>query len=273
MAVVTDGTAVLGLGNLGPRRGPAGDGGQGRAVQAVRRDRRVADLPRQHRRRRDRADRRGDLTRLRRDQPGGHLRAALLRDRAPAARPARHPGLPRRPARHGDRGARRADQRAALRGEGARPTSRSWWPGAAPPVRRSSRCCSPPARNTCWCGTGKAFSPRTTTGCRRTSGARRATNPAGRTGGLDDALDGADVFIGVSAADILAGRIPRRMARTRSSSRSPTPTPRSTSTRPARWRRSSRPAAATIRTRSTTCSPSPGVFRGLLDARAHDITT
>ena len=39
---------------------------------------------------------------------------------APAARVARHPGLPRRPARHRDRGARRAHQRAARGGEAAR---------------------------------------------------------------------------------------------------------------------------------------------------------
>ena len=48
---------------------------------------------------------------LRRHQPRGHLRAALLRDRAAAQGAARHPGLPRRPARHrrgGARGARRA---------------------------------------------------------------------------------------------------------------------------------------------------------------------
>ena len=39
---------------------------------------------------------------------------------APAARVARHPGLPRRPARHRDRRAGRAHQRAALRRQGAR---------------------------------------------------------------------------------------------------------------------------------------------------------
>ena len=49
VAVVTDGTAVLGLGDIGPARRDAGDGGQGGAVQAVRRRRRGADLPRHHR--------------------------------------------------------------------------------------------------------------------------------------------------------------------------------------------------------------------------------
>ena len=119
------------------RRRPAGDGGQGRAVQAVRRHRRLADLPGHPGHRRDRARRRDDRAGLRRHQPRGHRRPALLRDRAPAARVARHPGLPRRPARHGDRGARRADQRAALRQEVARATCASWSPAPAPPAPRS----------------------------------------------------------------------------------------------------------------------------------------
>ena len=69
-----------------PRGGDAGDGGQGDAVQGVRRRRRLADLPRDEGRRRDRGRRHGDRARLRRHQPRGHLRAALLRDREPAAR-------------------------------------------------------------------------------------------------------------------------------------------------------------------------------------------
>jgi hypothetical protein len=46
VAVVSDGSAVLGLGDIGPGRGHAGDGGQGDAVQGVRRRRR---LPAVHR--------------------------------------------------------------------------------------------------------------------------------------------------------------------------------------------------------------------------------
>ena len=96
-----------------PDRRAAGDGGQGRAVQGVRRRRRLAGLPRHPGHRRDRRDRRGDGAGLRRHQPRGHRRPALLRDRGAAARVAGHPGLPRRPARHGDRRAGGADQRAA----------------------------------------------------------------------------------------------------------------------------------------------------------------
>ena len=54
------------------------------------------------------ADGEGDRAGLRRDQPRGHLGAALLRDRGAAARRARHPRLPRRPARHRGRRAGRA---------------------------------------------------------------------------------------------------------------------------------------------------------------------
>ena len=56
VAVVTDGTAVLGLGDIGPRGRDARDGGQGDAVQGVRRRRRVPDLPGHQGPRRDRRD-------------------------------------------------------------------------------------------------------------------------------------------------------------------------------------------------------------------------
>ena len=45
VAIVTDGTAVLGPRRHRPARRAAGDGGQGDALQGVRRDRRVPDLP------------------------------------------------------------------------------------------------------------------------------------------------------------------------------------------------------------------------------------
>ena len=111
---------MLGLGDIGPAGGDAGDGGQGGAVQGVRRRRRVADLPRHEGHGRDRRSVAGDRARLRRHQPRGHLRAALLRDRGPAAGVARHPGLPRRPARHGDRRARGVAERAPSRRQARR---------------------------------------------------------------------------------------------------------------------------------------------------------
>ncbi len=156
VAVVTDGSAVLGLGNLGP--GAALPVMEGKAALFKRfadidawpicldtqdTDEIVARRP-------------GDLARLRRDQPGGHLGAALLRDRAPAARGAGHPGVPRRPARHGDRGARRADQRAALRVASSWPTARIVVAGGGAAGTAIVTCCSRPGRGTCWCGTARA---------------------------------------------------------------------------------------------------------------------
>ena len=111
VAVVTDGTAVLGLGNIGPRA--AMPVMEGKAVlfkkfggvdavpiclDTTDPDEIVETVVRL-------------APSLRRDQPGGHQRAALLRHRGAPAGPPRHPGLPRRPARHGDRRARRAAQR------------------------------------------------------------------------------------------------------------------------------------------------------------------
>ena len=90
-----------GAGGHRPRGGDAGHGREGDAVQGVRRDRRLADLPQHEGHRGDRPDRQGARADLRGDQPRGHLRAALLRDRgAPEGRDG-DPGLPRRPARDG----------------------------------------------------------------------------------------------------------------------------------------------------------------------------
>lgn len=83
VVVVSDGTAVLGLGDIGPRGRAAGDGGQVGAVQGVRRARLHPDRARHHRRRRDRRDDGPAAAELRRGEPGGRVRAALLRAGAP----------------------------------------------------------------------------------------------------------------------------------------------------------------------------------------------
>jgi hypothetical protein len=93
--------------------GAAGDGGQGRAVQAVRQHRRGADLPGHPGHRGDHRDGPGHRALVRWDQPGGHRRPALLRDRTAPRRHVGHPGLPRRPAWYGHRRARRAAQRGS----------------------------------------------------------------------------------------------------------------------------------------------------------------
>ena len=131
-----------------PGGGDAGDGGQGDAVQGVRRRRRLPALHRHQGRRRDRRVREGGRADVRRHQPRGHRGAALLRDRAPAARGARHPGLPRRPARHRDRRAGGAAQRAAGRRQAAGGHHASWWSARARPASRARRSCSPRASAT-----------------------------------------------------------------------------------------------------------------------------
>ena len=84
------------------------------------------------------------------------------------------------------------------------------------------------------------------------------TNPERRTGTLSEVLPGADVFVGVSGPGLLTGRRPAQDGQgpdrvRHGQPRSGDPARR----RPTAWPRSSPPAAATTRTRSTTCWPSP----------------
>ena len=111
VAVVSDGTAVLGLGNIGPAAALPVMEGKAAAFQGLCRHRRGAD----------RASTRTDADEIVETVPriapvfgGINLEdisaPALLRDRGPAERPAGHPCVPRRSARHRDRGAGRAAQ-------------------------------------------------------------------------------------------------------------------------------------------------------------------
>ena len=201
-------------------------------------------------------DRAGDRPGVRRDQPGGHRRAALLRDRGAAARAAGHPGLPRRPARHRDLRAGRADQRAAGGRQAARATCGSWSPASAPPARRSSSCCCARASATSSPTTGRAPC---TAACpsldRLVAVAGREHQPRQlrrRPARRDRAAP--TCSSGSRAPNLLTGDdIADDGRRTRSSSRWPTPTRRSTRGRPASTPPSSPPAAPTSRTRSTTC--------------------
>ena len=91
----------------------------------------------------------------------------------------------------------------------------------------------------------------------------RRTNPGCVRGELPDALDGADVFIGVSAGNVLAVEDLARMAERAVVFPMANPTPEVDPVRArAVRRRSSRPAARTCRTRSTTCWRSPACSAG-----------
>ena len=208
VAVVTDGSAVLGLGNIGPAAAlPVMEGKAALFKRFAGVDAWPVCLDTQD------TDEiveivQGHRPRLRRDQPGGHRGAALLRDRGPAARAARHPGVPRRPARHRDRRARRADQRAAGRRQASCRTSGSSCPGSAPPGTPSSGCCTPRApADIIGCDRARRRPRAGRPSCDRVPrrGSPTHTNPDRRQGTLKEVLAGADVFIGVSAPNLLTG--------------------------------------------------------------------
>ena len=130
VAVVSDGTAVLGLGDIGPEAAmPVMEGKamlfkEFAGVDAfpicldTKDPDEIVETVRAHR------------AGLRRHQPRGHLRPALLRDRGPPQGAARHPGLPRRPARHRGRRPRGAAQRVhAHRARAGRPARAGHRPG------------------------------------------------------------------------------------------------------------------------------------------------
>lgn len=101
----------------------------------------------------------------------------------------------------------------------------------------------------------------------------RLTNPEGRTGVLADAVKGADVFIGVSAAGVLKPEMVKSMNRDAVVFAMANPTPEISY---------EEAVAAGVRIMATGRSDYPnqinnvlvfpGIFRGALDARARDIT-
>src|SRR5689334_2123094 len=102
VGVVTNGTAVLGLGDIGPLAGKPVMEGKGVPVQEVRRHRRLRHRARREGPRQAGRDHRRARADARRRQPRGHQGARVLLCREEAARADEHPGLPRRPARHRD---------------------------------------------------------------------------------------------------------------------------------------------------------------------------
>ncbi len=84
VAVVSDGSAVLGLGNIGPRAAMPVMEGKAMLFKEFAGVDAFPDLPRHPERGRDRRGRARDRARVRRREPGGHLSPALLRDRGTA---------------------------------------------------------------------------------------------------------------------------------------------------------------------------------------------
>ena len=105
------------------------------------------------------------------------------------------------------------------------------------------------------------------------SGSRRTPTPTGFSGSLHEALVGADVFIGVSAPNLItADDVAEDGLRTRSCWPWPTPIRRSIPPRRPSTPRSWPPVAATFPTRSTTCWPSPGCSAACSTRRPAEIT-
>ena len=126
VAVVTDGTAVLGLGDIGPEAAMPVMEGKALLFKEFARRRRLPALHRDARTstRSSRSSRRssptfGGINLEDIAAPRCFEIERRLRDRA------RHPRLPRRPARHGDRRAGRAAERAARGGQARRRTCAS----------------------------------------------------------------------------------------------------------------------------------------------------
>ena len=275
VAVVSDGTAVLGLGDIGPEAAMpvmegkamlfkefAGVDAFPICLDTKDPDEIVETVER------DRAD-------LRRHQPRGHLGAALLRDRGAPEGVARHPRLPRRPARHRGRRARRAAQR--LQADRPRLADlRVLVVGlGAAGVAVSKILLAAGVRDIVGCDSRGALHTERDDYLDGSMHADQALVRRGHQPRAAARARPADVIDGMRPLHRPLGRA--RHARrgagaderaTRWSSRWPTRTPRSRPRRPRLRAHHRHRAARTTRTRSTTSSASPGIFRGALDVRA-----
>ena len=272
VAVITDGSAVLGLGDIGPEAGmPVMEGkcvlfkafGGVDAFPLCVRTQDVDEfvetvVPHQRQ--------------LRGDQPRGHRRAGAALPSSGRSSALRHPRVPRRPARHGGDGAGPACSTRCARWASGSTARASWSTARARRAWPSRTCCLRRA----WgeltvCDRAGIL----TEGCPGMTDAQaelaRLTNASGLTGDLAAALRGADAFIGVSAPGLVHGGYGAHDgALARSCSPAPIPCRRSCRRRRcAAARRWSPPGAATRPTRSTTSWRSPASSAARLDvARA-----
>jgi malate dehydrogenase (oxaloacetate-decarboxylating) len=110
----------------------------------------------------------------------------------------------------------------------------------------------------------------------RLSGAKltlaERTNPACRRGELPDALEGADVFIGVSAGNVLAAEDLGRMAPNAVVFPMANPTPEVDPVRAMKYAAVVASGRSDLPNQINNVLAFPGMFRGLLDARATEIS-
>jgi malate dehydrogenase (oxaloacetate-decarboxylating) len=98
-----------------------------------------------------------------------------------------------------------------------------------------------------------------------------STNPRRRTGGLGDALEGADVFIGLSVPGILSVRDLKRMARDPIVFAMANPTPEIQPEEAERYVRVMATGRSDYPNQINNVLCFPGFFRGLLDSRARTV--
>jgi malate dehydrogenase (oxaloacetate-decarboxylating) len=100
----------------------------------------------------------------------------------------------------------------------------------------------------------------------------RSTNPDCVRGELPEALDGADVFIGVSAANVLPVEALERMAERAVVFPMANPTPEVDPLRARQYAAVVASGRSDLPNQINNVLAFPGVFRGLLDARATEIS-
>ena len=261
VAVVTNGTAVLGLGNIGAARRQARHGRQGRPLQAVRRHRRL-----RHRARLAKTRTRSFAACRRSSRPSAastsrtSRRRSASRSKKQLKKTHEDPRVPRRPARHRDHLRRRAPERPRgrrqedRRRQGRRQRRRRRRPSPAPSSTSPRR----PAREHASGRHQGRDLPRAhgrdepvQGAVRRETTSRDAHRRAARRGRLPRALRG-----GTASSPRCCKTMAREPDRLRHGQPDPEITYRTMPGPPAATS-SWPPAAPTTRTRSTTCSGSP----------------
>ena len=144
--------------------------------------------------------------------------------------------------------------------------------GVARPGTRSFACSSHWVRRTSWRVAGTGSFPRRDTSDTFRSWIAENTNPDARSGSLSDALVGADVFIGVSAPNILTGNDIAAMAANSGRLRSANPIPEVDPLVAGEHAAVVATGRSDFPNQINNVLAFPGVFRGLLDAHAVDIT-
>jgi malate dehydrogenase (oxaloacetate-decarboxylating) len=99
------------------------------------------------------------------------------------------------------------------------------------------------------------------------------TNPRGLTGSLREAVVGADVFIGLSAPDVLSGEDVARMAPSSIVFAMANPRPEVDPDEAAKYAAVVGTGRSDFANQINNVLAFPGVFRGLLDAQSHEVTT